>query len=567
MTYAQITPLWLRYPALSPDGKTIVFNYKGDIYKVDAGGGTATPLTVHEAHDMMPVWSNDGKSIAFSSDRYGNFDVFVMPASGGAPVRLTYNSAADYPYDFSKDDKKVLFGSARNVQAENIRFYSPRLFQNLYSVNVTGGRPLLISGAGVENAHYNSQGNKVIFQDRKGYEDAWRKHHTSSVTRDVWVMDVATKKYSKVSDFAGEDREPVWSSDDKSVYYLSEKNGNQNLYKKVLQSDAEQQLTQFKNHPVRHLSVSKNNTTCFSYDGEVYTLKEGVQPQKVNININNDGKQGTETNVAVNGNVAEFVLSPNGKEIAFVTRGEIFVTSAEGGNTKRITNTPQQERMVVWSPDSRSLYYAAERNDSWDIYKTSIDRSSEPYFYASTVLKEEPVLANNAEEFLPKISPDGKEIAYLENRNILRVFNIASKKSRTLIPAGRNYSYRDGDIDFQWSPDGKWILTNDEYFGFGGGHAGLVKADGTGKVIHPVKSGFGESDPKWAMDGKVMTWMNARDGRKSVAFQGSREEDIYAVFFDQETYDRFKLTKDEFALAKEKEDKDKKTSGRFNKIN
>ncbi len=231
---AQITPLWLRYPSLSPDGKTIVFNYKGDIYRVDAGGGTATPLTVHEAHDMMPIWSNDGKSIAFSSDRYGNFDVFVMPASGGTPVRVTYNSAADYPYDFSKDDKKVLFGSARNVQSNNIRFYSPRLFQNLYSVNVTGGRPVLLSGAGIENAHYNSQGNQLIFQDRKGYEDAWRKHHTSSVTRDVWVLDVKTKKYTKISDFEGEDREPVWSSDDKSVYYLSEKNGNQNLYKKIL---------------------------------------------------------------------------------------------------------------------------------------------------------------------------------------------------------------------------------------------------------------------------------------------------------------------------------------------
>ncbi len=327
-----------------------------------------------------------------------------------------------------------------------------------------------------------------------------------------------------------------------------------------MQTKAEQQLTQFKNNPVRHLSVSKDNTTCFTYDGEIYTLKEGSQPQKVSIKINNDGKQGTETNVAINGNVAEFVLSPNGKEIAFVTRGEIFVTSVEGGNTKRITNTPQQERMVVWSSDGRSLFYSAERNDSWDIYKTTIDRSSEPYFYASTVLKEEPVVASKAEEFLPKISPDGKEIAYLENRNILKVYNIASKKSRTLIPAGRNYSYRDGDIDFQWSPDGKWILTDDEYFGFGGGHAGLVKADGTGETIHPVKSGFGESAAKWAMDGKVLTWMNARDGRKSVANQGSREVDIFAVFFDQQTYDQFKLTKDEFALYKEKEDKDKKAA-------
>jgi len=555
---AQNNPLWMRYPSISPDGNTIVFGYKGDIYSVSANGGTALPLTIHEAHDMMPVWSRDGKSIAFASDRYGNFDVFVMPATGGTPVRVTNNSAADYPTDFSVDNKHVIFASARNIQANNIRFYSPRLFQNLYSVPVGGGRPILISGAGVENAHFNSKGNQLIFQDRKGYEDAWRKHHTSSVTRDIWLMDVKTNKYTKLTDFEGEDREPIWSSDDQSIYYLSEQNGNQNLFKRAVQSKSAQQLTQFKNNPVRHLSASNNNTLCFTYDGEIYTMKEGAAPRKVGIIINNDGRVAADKNVPVNGNVREFALSPNGKEIAFVTRGEVFVTSVEGGLTKRITSTPQQERMIYWAPDGRTLYYSAERNDSWDIYKTSITRAEEPYFYASTVLTEAPVIDTKAEEFLPKISPDGKEIAYLENRNVLRVYNIAGKKSRTLLPAGRNYSYADGDIDFNWSPDGKWLLSNDEYFGFGSSRAALVKADGTGKILHPIQSGFGEGNPKWALDGKVMTWMNEREGRRSVAFQGSREVDIYGVFFDQETFDNFRLSKEEFALLKEKIEKEKK---------
>jgi tricorn protease len=554
---AQTSPLWLRYPVISPDGNTILFGYKGDIYRVDAAGGTATPLTIHEAHDMMPVWSHDGKHIAFASDRYGNFDVFVMPSTGGTPIRITHNSAHDYPYDFSPDNNNVLFGSARNIQAENIRFYSPRLFQNLYTVNRNGGRAILVTGAGAEHAHYNSKGSQIIFQDRKGYEDAWRKHHTSSVTRDIWLMDVKQNKYTKLSSFEGEDREPIWSSDDQTIYFLSEKNGNQNVFKHSLQNKSEQQLTNFANNPVRHLSSSKNNKLCFTNDGSIYTMKEGEQPKMVAIQILNDGRQGTEKNTPVNGNVREFVLSPNGKEIAFVTRGEIFVTSVEGGLTKRITNTPQQERMIWWAPDGKTLYYSAERNDSWDIYKTSLTRDDEPYFYASTILKEEPVIATNAEEFLPKVSPDGKEIAYLENRNVLKVYNLASRQSRTLIPAGRNYSYSDGDINFNWSPDGKWLLSQDEYFGFGSSMAALVKADGTGKAIHPIKSGFGEGNPKWAMDGKLMTWINAREGRRSLAFQGSREVDIFGVFFDQEAYDRYKLSKEEFALLKEKEEKEK----------
>jgi tricorn protease len=556
---AQNNAAWLRYPAISPDGKTIAFGYKGDIYRVDAGGGVAVPLTIHEAQDMMPLWSHDGKYIAFASDRYGNFDVYVMPATGGTPTRITYNSAGDFPFDFSVDNQQIIFGSSRNVQASNVRFYSPRLFQNLYSVSITGGTPVLVSGAGMDRAHYNSKGTHIVFEDRKGYEDPWRKHHTSSVTRDVWVMDVTSKQYRKISGFEGEDREPVFSSDDQYVYYLSEKNGNQNIYKTpLLLKIAEQQLTNFKNNPVRHLSVSNSNTLCFTQDGDIYTLSNGGSPKKLSVQIYNDGRQNVEKNVAVNGNVGEFALSPNGKEIAFVTRGEVFVTSVDGAQTKRITNTPQQERMIEWSVDGKTLIYAAERNDNWDIYTTTIVRKEEPYFYAATVLKEEPLVATAAEEFLPKYSPDGKEVAYLENRNVLKVYNIASKQSRTIIPKGHNYSYADGDLDFHWSPDGKYILADDEYFGFGGSHAAVIKADGSGKIEHPINSGFGEDNPKWAMDGKLLTWVNNKEGRRSIAFQGNREVDIYGAFLDQAAYDQFKLSKDDYALFKEKSTPEKK---------
>jgi tricorn protease len=556
--FAQNTPLWMRYPSISPDGKTIAFGYKGDIYRVDAGGGVAVPLTIHEAQDMMPIWSHDGKYIAFASDRYGNFDVFIMPSTGGVPTRLTYNSAPDFPYDFSPNDKEVLFGSSRNIQASNVRFYSPRVFQNVYTVSVSGGKPVLVSGAGMDEAHYNSNGTQILFQDRKGYEDGWRKHHTSAVTRDIWIMDVKSNKYQKVTDFIGEDREPVWASNDQSIYYLSEKNGNQNLYERDLKTKQDKQLTKFKNNPVRHLSRSNDNTLCFTEDGEIYTMKNGGDAKKVSIQIYNDGRQGIEKNVPVNGNVSEFALAPNGKEIAFVTRGEIFVTSVEGGITKRITNTPQQERMIQWSPDSKSLIYATERDDSWDIYKTTIVRKEEPYFYASTVLKEEPLIAGKAEEYQPKYSPDGKQVAYIENRNVLKVYNIASKETKTLLPAGHNYSYSDGDWDFSWSPDSKWIIADDSRGYFAQTNTAMIKADGSKEIFYPVNSGFGEGSPKWQLDGKMITWTNESQGRRSLANQGSREVDIYGVFFDQDSYERFKMNKEDFALLKEKEDKEKR---------
>ncbi|MFB6454240.1 S41 family peptidase [Chitinophaga sp. Hz27] len=550
-TYAQENALWLRNPSISPDGNTIVFGYKGDIYRVDAKGGVAVPLTIHEAHDMMPVWSHDGKSIAFASDRYGNFDVFVMPATGGTPVRLTTNSAPDYPYDFTPDNKQVLFGSVRNAPASSVRF-PYRIFRNMYTVPVTGGKSILLSAAGADVAHYNQNGSKIIFQDRKGYEDPMRKHHVSAVTRDIWVLDVAKGTYQQVSGYAGEDREPVFGAND-DIYYLSENGGiSQNLFKGSLKDKSKMtQLTNFTTNPVRGLSKADNNTFCFTYNGEIYTLKEGEKPRKVNIQVMNDGREGVVKNMPVAGNMTEFTISPDGKQMAFVARGEVYVSSTDGNMTKRITNTPQQERMVAWSPDGKKLVYAAERNGNWDIYQTTVVRSEEPYFFNATLLKEEPLIATAAEEFQPQFSPDGKEIAYVENRNVLKVFNVASGKSRTILPEGHNHSYADGDWSYSWSPDSKWLVADDEQNYFGSSNAAILPADGKGTAFYPIHSGFGEGDARWSADGKVMTWTSARDGRKSLAKQGSREVDIYAVFFDQEAYDKFKLSKDEFSLLKD----------------
>ena len=557
MLQAQDAPLWLRYPAISPDGKQIAFGYKGDIYLVNSAGGQAIPLTLNEAQDMMPVWSRDGKTIAFASNRYGNFDVYTVSVSGGTPERLTYHSANDYPYDFTPDNKSVVFGSSRNSTAENARFHSPRVFQNLYSVKTSGGKPILISAAGIENARFSHDSNRIVFEDKKGFEDAWRKHHTSSVTRDIWVMDLKANTYTQLSGFEGEDRNPLFSADDKTIYFLSEKNGNQNIFSMPAKGgQTYTQLTSFKDNPVRHLTSAAENTLCFSQNGEIYVFRNR-KSEKVNIRILNDGRDNLVKTMPVNGDISEFALSPNGKEIAFVTRGEIFVTSVDNGQTKQITSTPQQERMVVWSPDSKAIIYATERNKSWDIYRSTIAQKDEPYFYPATVIKNEAVIEGTSEQFQPEISPDGKEIAYVEDRNILKVYNLKSKSSRTLLPKGHNHSYSDGDWSFQWSPDGKYILTDDQNGYMSRSNLAIIKADGSGERLYPINSGFGERMGKWALNGKMMTWASGQYGRKSLAIQGNREMDIFGVFFDQAAYDQASMSKADYDLFKERQQRER----------
>lgn len=550
-------PLWMRYPAISPDGKTIAFSYKGDIYTVPTTGGTARQLTTNPAYDFMPVWSPDGKQIAFASDRFSSIDVLIMSADGGAPTRLTFHSSNEYPTGFSPDGKNILFNAQIEDSPENAQFPTSTLSE-LYSVPAAGGRPTQILTTPAEYAHYNADGTKIIYQDVKGYENKWRKHHTSSVTRDIWIYDTKTGKHTKITSYNGEDRDPVFANNGEMFYYLSERSGSFNVYETALTGDENtKQLSFHTTNPVRFLSASNTGLLCYGYNGEIYTLLAGAKPQKVNITINTDAIEPPVEYSNISSHATELAVSPSGKEVALVIRGDIYVTSVDYTTTKRITNTPEQERSVSFSPDGRTLLYAGERNNSWNIYKTSIVNKDEPLFVASTLLNEEPVVETSEETFQPRFSPDGKEVAFLANRTTLKVINLESKKVRTILDGSYNYSYSDGDQYYDWSPDGKWFLV--KFFERGrwsSPDAGLVSADGSGKITNLTHSGYSDESPKWVLGGKAMIWFSDREGLRSHGSWGS-QNDVYIMFFTQQALDEFKLTKEEYELLKDKQKKEK----------
>lgn len=236
--------------------------------------------------------------------------------------------------------------------------------------------------------------------------------------------------HRQLTTFAGEDRNPVWSPDERSVYYLSEKSGSFNVWKMPLNDPgAAVQVTHFTRNPVRFLSISNAGDLSFGYDGEIYSLAGGAStPKKLAVQISADTRGRSVERLKMGQGATQIAASPDGKEIAFVARGEVFVASTEFGDTRRITDTATQERSVSFSPDGRRLVFAGERDGAWNLYEAALpgNKKDTPYFFSAAQVPVKTLLKNGQENFQPRYSPDGKEVAYLENRTTLKVLNLAS---------------------------------------------------------------------------------------------------------------------------------------------
>ena len=553
--YASKSNEWFLHSSISPDGKQIAFSYKGDIYTVSSKGGTARPLTLHSDWDGHPIWSNDGKKIAFASDRNGNLDIYVMPSSGGKAKRLTYHSSHDIPQDFDKNDKTVLFTSARQDSKSSTIFPTARLTES-YTVNVNGGTPNMLSTIPASELQYAPDGKRVLYRDEKAYENQFRKHDVSAFARDVWLQDLVTGKHSQLTSFEGGDHNPVWADNNTFYYTSEEKTGAFNVWRADLDGDNKKQITKFKQYPVRSLSISDKGTLAFVHHGSIYTSKGG-SAKHVKINIANDVQEDDMMPTLLGGKITEYAVSPNGKEVAFIARGEVFVASTEFGTTRAITNTPQQERSVSFHKDGKTLLYAAERGDSWGLYETSLADESESYFFAATKLTEQVIHQTDTDSFQPVYSPDGKKIAFLSARDEIQVVDRESKKVNVALGKEHNYSYADGDITFAWAPDSYWMTADfaprSRLFVT---NIGVFPSDGSQQPRDISLSGYSDTSPSWHTDGEAVLWASSRYGQRDHGSWG-REYDVMAAFLTQDSYDRFKMSKEEYALHKELEKQNK----------
>ncbi len=555
---------WHRDTAVSADGKNILFTHMGDIYRVSSAGGTAVPLTSSASVEVNPVWSADGQWIAFGSDLYGSLDVFVMPAAGGPPQRLTFHEADDVVTGFSADSQRVLFTSSR-YDTLNASIDPHRRRPELYEVPIAGGTPLQLSTLYARQATWSRGGEALLFADEKG-EGFHRKHDDSPFARNVWRMTPAQGAFEQLTSSPWNDHTPAWDETGAGFYFISERSGSLNVWHQTFSGGeaSARQLTFHATHPVRDLSVSERGDIAYSLHGQVFFGPSGSQPAPVDITILTAMQVAATERIDAGAAISEFVVSPDGKEIAYISRGDVFVTAVEFETTRQITHTPGEERNLAFALDGRALLYAAQRLDQWQIYESVLQDEDESHFFLATRVREQRLITGEKGDGAngmpvaathPAPSPDGRRVAYLSDWSEIRVFDRRRERSTTVVDEKLNYSIGNSQISFSWSPDSRWLAVDIQPNGrLFFPDIAIVPADGSEPPAQLTQTGYTDMGPDWHADGGIITWMTGRHGLREHGGHGT-QYDVHAQFLSQAAWDQFRRTEEDIALE-ESDDED-----------
>ncbi|MBX9681945.1 MAG: PDZ domain-containing protein [Gemmataceae bacterium] len=493
-----------RTPDISPDGKTIVFSWLGDLWLVEATGGKARLLTMHERHDFSPVFSPDGKSIAFASNRHGNYDVFVISADGGRPTRLTFDSADDLPTGWSPDGNHILFSSSRSTD------YPARV--ETYAVPKSGGQPRLVSAYEGREAVWSPKGDVLAYV--RGSGTWYRKGYRGSANDDIWLCNADGMNSRPVTQFDGQDNFPMWSADGKFLYYVSERFGTPaNLVRQEMKPDLSgpqgepSPLTSHKDEAVRRARISRDGQSIVYECGAdlwLYTFANG-QDRKLAIEAFADDKANPEKTATHTSNCSEYALSADEKNIAFVVQGEVFMMPRTGGKAKQLTHHPANDHSLAWSPDSKKIYMISDRGGQEDVWAIEADDPEHPELLKAHRFTAKQMTNTPDTESGLTFSPDGKRVSFLRGGKV-HTMNPDGSDIKIVTPSGAVF-------DYEWSPDSRWLCyaANDASFA-----SELYVIPATG----PTAQDPARNITKWATFNGGITW--SRSGGH-IAFLSTRK--------------------------------------------
>jgi tricorn protease len=497
-------------PALSPDGSLLAFDWNGDIWTVPTRGGLARALTRHPARDRQPKFSPDGKEIAFLSDREEGLQVFLMPAEGGTPRQLTAHTSGYTLEDWAPDGKSLLVSSQR----DDAWRHANRFF--LLNRSERRAEQMLFDDYG-QSGCLAPDGKKLLFT-REG-EPWWRKGYKGSQASQVWLYDRDSKRFEKLLHLESSCRWPLWKPDGKGFYFVSSQNGSANLWEYDLASGEKRQLTSLKDDSVVFPCVSRDGSTIvFRHLFDLYCFRpgQGGEPQKIDIYHDDDGRSERRDRRVLQ-SATDVAFSADGLEIAFIAGGDLWVMDTELREPRQITNTPEEERFPVFSPDGESILFVSDQGGQCDIWKA--ERADKKLYWWQNKSFQLERLTNDAEvKSHLKWSPEGSQVAFVKGRGELWVMGPDGKDARALFKGWDR-------PEFDWSPDGKWIVYA-RYDSDFNRDIWLLPLDGSRPPFNLSRSPRNEGSPVWSPDGKAIAFAGQRAGPNSeVYFVWLRKDD------------------------------------------
>jgi len=515
--------LLLRHPAINNNGSLVAFSYQGDIWTVPASGGKASRLTIHEAYESNPVFSPDGKQIAFSGGRYGNNDIFIMPAEGGTPKRLTWHSAADNIASWSGD--RIIFNTNRE-------FRQIEREPEMYAIAAKGGTEERITDVlGFEPV--TSPNGRFIAFVRGGSNPVAREDYKGSSNREIWIMDTQTKTYHQLPLFPTNDVMPRWNGDN-TLYFLSSNSGTYNLYKIAIGADGKasgkpQQLTSYKDEAIRHYSISQDgNTIVLEKEMGLYLIKGNGSAQKINVQISADDRFDATETKSLNSGATDYAISPNGKLMAFTIRGEVFIKEAdkEKSRSVNVSNHPYRDMNPVWLNDSALIFTSDRDGGNFNLFLVKSVDTTEVNLFRTLKPGISQLTTTKDDETSPVVSGDGKKIAYVRGRGKLVVADITADgklSNEKILDESWN-----APTGMAWSPDNKWLAysQSDLYANF---EIFIQAADGSGKPVNVSMHPRTERNPVWSPDGSKLGFLSERNNQSA---------DVWFVWLKKEDWEK-----------------------------
>jgi tricorn protease len=511
---ASAQPIQLaQQPALSPDGKTLVFAWNGDIWRVAVEGGAAQKLTGHSAADASPAFSPDGSEIAFISEREGSKQVYVMPAAGGVPRQLTSHTEGYDIREWHPEGNALLVGVVRDhTWMRESR--SSRLA--LLNVKQRQAEDLLFDDYAGE-ASISPDGKKVLFT-REG-ESWWRQGYYGSRAGQIWLFNREDNSFRQIKGGATESRWPLWRHDGGGFFYVSNRGGVGNLYEHDLETGQETQHTHYKQDGVLFPTLSRDGgTLVFRRLFDLYRWRPGetAEPQKIEIECASDIAEKSRSRRVLE-RATGLTCTQDGLQMAFIAGGDVWVMDTELREPRQVTNTAEEERDITFAPDGKSLWFISDSGGQTDIWK-AVPTQPRKFWWENTTFTLTRVTNDAAAEAKPQFAPAGRHLAYVKERGDLWIADANGANARRLFESWDSPEY-------QFSPDGRWVVyaRYDEWFNR---DIWLQPVDGSKPPFNVSRHPDNDGSPTWSPDGKLIAWTARRNAEEvDIHYAWLRPED------------------------------------------